>query len=63
MFLDNIIINIKAGDGGAGIVSFKRNAKNSLGGPDGGDGGHGGSIVLVVEQDLNTLLRYQRVRQ
>ena len=39
MFLDNIIINIKAGDGGDGIVSFIRNAKNSLGGPDGGSGG------------------------
>ena len=49
MFIDNIIINIKAGDGGNGIVSFKRNAKTSLGGPDGGSGGPGGNVWVQAD--------------
>ena len=61
-FVDEARIRLRAGDGGNGIIHFRREKHVPLGGPDGGDGGHGGSIVLVVEQDLNTLLRYQRVR-
>ena len=59
MFLDNIIINIKAGDGGNGIVSFKRNAKTSLGGPDGGSGGPGGNIWVQADSTLNDLSIYR----
>ena len=59
MFLDNIIINIKAGDGGDGIVSFIRNAKNSLGGPDGGSGGTGGSVWIQADSTLNDLSIYR----
>ena len=61
-FVDEARIRLRAGDGGNGIIHFRREKHVPLGGPDGGDGGHGGSIVLVVDQDLNTLLRYQRMR-
>ena len=59
MFIDNIIINIKAGDGGNGIVSFKRNAKTSLGGPDGGSGGTGGNVWVQADTTLNDLSIYR----
>ena len=59
MFIDNIIINIKAGDGGNGIVSFKRNAKTSLGGPDGGSGGNGGNLWVQADSTLNDLSIYR----
>ena len=59
MFIDNIIINIKAGDGGNGIVSFKRNAKTSLGGPDGGSGGTGGNVWVQADTTLNDLSTYR----
>ena len=59
MFIDNIIINIKAGDGGNGIVSFKRNAKTSLGGPDGGSGGTGGNLWVQADSTLNALSIYR----
>tara|TARA_B100001179_G_scaffold157508_1_gene115084 strand:- start:289 stop:1557 length:1269 start_codon:yes stop_codon:yes gene_type:complete len=59
MFIDNIIINIKAGDGGNGIVSFKRNAKTSLGGPDGGSGGTGGNLWVQADSTLNDLSIYR----
>ena len=61
-FVDEAQIRLRAGDGGNGMIHFRREKHVPLGGPDGGDGGHGGSIVLAVDQDLNTLLRYQRVR-
>jgi GTP-binding protein len=61
-FVDEARIRVIAGDGGNGIIHFRREKHVPLGGPDGGDGGHGGSIVLVVDQDLNSLLRYQRSR-
>ena len=61
-FVDEARIRVRAGDGGNGMIHFRREKHVPLGGPDGGDGGHGGSIVLVVDQDLNTLLRYQRAR-
>jgi GTP-binding protein len=58
MFVDEAIIHIKAGDGGNGCVSFRREKYIPKGGPDGGDGGHGGSIVLVADQNKNTLLDF-----
>ena len=62
MFIDNIEIYVKAGDGGNGAVSFHREKYVSAGGPDGGDGGRGGNIVLRVDTGANTLLafRYKR---
>ena len=62
MFIDHVKIQIKAGDGGNGAVSFRREKYVSHGGPDGGDGGHGGNIVFRVDEGINTLLafRYHR---
>ena len=62
MFVDQVKIYIKAGDGGNGAVSFHREKYVAEGGPDGGDGGRGGSIVFVIDEGTNTLLnfRYQR---
>ena len=58
-FLDQVKIYIKAGDGGDGSPSFRREKFIEFGGPDGGDGGRGGSIILKVEQNLNTLIDYR----
>ena len=62
MFIDQVKIYIKAGDGGNGAVAFHREKFVSEGGPDGGDGGRGGSIVFTVDEGTNTLLsfRYKR---
>ncbi len=62
MFIDNIKIYVKAGDGGNGAVSFHREKYVAAGGPDGGDGGRGGSIIFKVDEGSNTLLafRYKR---
>ncbi|MBQ7377908.1 MAG: GTPase ObgE [Clostridia bacterium] len=62
MFVDNIKIYVKAGDGGNGAVSFHREKYVAAGGPDGGDGGRGGNIVFRVDTGSNTLLafRYKR---
>ena len=62
MFIDNIKIYVKAGDGGNGAVSFHREKYVSAGGPDGGDGGRGGNIVFKIDEGANTLLafRYKR---
>ena len=59
MFVDNVKIYIKAGDGGNGAVSFRREKYVSAGGPDGGDGGHGGNIVFRVDEGTNTLLAFR----
>lgn len=58
MFLDKVIINIKSGDGGKGIISFNQDAKNSRGGPDGGNGGNGGSIWLKKDSNISDLKYY-----
>lgn len=62
MFVDKAIIQVKAGDGGNGAVSFHREKYVASGGPDGGDGGRGGNIVFTVDTGLNTLsdFRYKR---
>ena len=61
-FLDQAKICIKAGDGGAGSASFRREKYIEFGGPDGGDGGNGGSVILESEGNLNTLIDF-RYRQ
>jgi len=61
-FLDQAKIYVKAGDGGSGSASFRREKFVEFGGPDGGDGGSGGSIVFVADRNSNTLIdfRYQQ---
>ena len=59
MFVDNVRIYIKAGDGGRGAVSFRREKYVSHGGPDGGDGGNGGNVVFRVDKGTNTLLAFK----
>ena len=58
-FLDQVKIYIKAGNGGHGSPSFRREKFIEFGGPDGGDGGKGGSIILKSERNLNTLIDYR----
>jgi GTP-binding protein len=58
MFIDRVVVNVKAGDGGSGIVSFRREKFVPMGGPDGGDGGRGGDIIIVGDSNLATLLDY-----
>ena len=62
MFVDKATINVKAGDGGNGAVTFHREKYVAAGGPDGGDGGQGGNIVFIPSDGLNTLVdfRYHR---
>tara|TARA_B100000809_G_scaffold7225_1_gene7143 strand:- start:29 stop:1012 length:984 start_codon:yes stop_codon:yes gene_type:complete len=61
-FLDQAKIYLKAGNGGSGSASFRREKFIEFGGPDGGDGGHGGSIIFIADKNLNTLIdfRYQQ---
>jgi len=58
-FLDQVKIFVKAGDGGSGSPSFRREKFIEFGGPDGGDGGKGGSIIIKTERNLNTLIDYR----
>ena len=61
-FVDEARIDVKAGDGGDGCVSFRREKFIPLGGPDGGDGGDGGNVLMIADATLNTLadFRYER---
>lgn len=58
-FVDEAKIKVQAGDGGNGIVSFRREKYIPKGGPDGGDGGDGGDVYLVADENLNTLIDYR----
>ena len=58
-FVDEVEIRAEAGDGGSGVVSFRREKFVPDGGPDGGDGGDGGSVFLQADENLNTLIDYQ----
>ena len=58
-FLDQAKIYVKAGDGGSGSASFRREKFVEFGGPDGGDGGDGGSVVLIAAANLNTLIDFR----
>jgi GTP-binding protein len=58
MFIDRVVVKIQAGDGGSGVLSFRREKFVALGGPDGGDGGRGGSVIIRGDSNLSTLLDY-----
>jgi GTP-binding protein len=58
MFIDRVVVNVKAGDGGSGIISFRREKFVPMGGPDGGEGGRGGDVIVVGDANLATLLDY-----
>lgn len=60
MFYDRAKIYVKSGDGGDGMISFRREKFVPLGGPDGGDGGKGGDIVFTVNPNLNSLVTFHR---
>ena len=62
-FVDEVSITVKAGDGGNGCMSFRREKFIPKGGPDGGDGGDGGSIWLEADANLNTLVDYRYTRR
>src|SRR5215831_9098324 len=59
MFVDQAVIAVKAGSGGAGAVSFRREKYVPKGGPDGGNGGDGGSVILQGDENINTLFDFQ----
>jgi GTP-binding protein len=61
-FIDEATIHVKAGDGGRGIASFRREKFIPEGGPDGGDGGRGGSVIAVADRNMNTLIDFRFAR-
>ena len=58
-FLDQAKIYVKAGDGGAGSASFRREKFVEFGGPDGGDGGNGGDVIIIGSRNDNTLMSFR----
>src|SRR2546422_5841410 len=63
MFLDRARVKVRGGDGGRGVISFRREAHVPRGGPDGGDGGKGGDVVLRVDPQLGTLADFRFTRE
>ncbi|MBQ9954868.1 MAG: GTPase ObgE [Eggerthellaceae bacterium] len=59
MFIDKVRINVKGGNGGAGCMSFRREAHVPKGGPDGGDGGRGGNVILKADAGVSSLIEYR----
>ncbi len=62
-FVDEATIRVQAGNGGHGTLSFRREKFIEKGGPDGGDGGHGGSVYLVADDSINTLVDFRVARK
>lgn len=63
IFVDEVKIYVKSGNGGNGCISFRREKYLPNGGPDGGDGGKGGDVIFVVDKDINTLYDFRNRRQ
>jgi GTP-binding protein len=61
-FVDEANIKVLAGDGGSGCISFRREKFIPFGGPDGGDGGNGGSVWLIADEGINTLIDFRHMR-
>ena len=59
MFTDKVRIFVQGGAGGAGCMSFRREAHVPKGGPDGGDGGHGGNVIIQADASLSSLIEYR----
>src|SRR5690348_10290732 len=59
MFVDKVIVQVKAGRGGDGAVSFRHEKFVEKGGPDGGNGGRGGNVVFTADSNLNTLIHFR----
>ena len=59
-FVDEAQVNVRGGDGGAGSMSFRREAHVPRGGPDGGDGGKGGDVILRADRNVASLLAFPR---
>ena len=59
MFIDEVIITVKAGNGGDGSAAFRREKFIQFGGPDGGDGGKGGDVIFVADSNINTLIDFK----
>jgi GTP-binding protein len=59
LFIDEVVVSVKAGDGGNGCLAFRREKFVPRGGPSGGDGGHGGDVVLAASEHHNTLLHFR----
>lgn len=59
MFIDKVRIHVQGGNGGAGCMSFRREAHVPKGGPDGGDGGHGGDVIVEADASLSSLIDYR----
>ena len=58
-FVDEVQVNLRGGDGGAGVVSFRREAHVPKGGPDGGDGGSGGDVIVEADRNVASLLGFR----
>ena len=58
MFIDRVVVKVAAGTGGSGCMSFRREYRVPMGGPDGGDGGRGGDVIVLGDDNLATLLDY-----
>ena len=58
-FVDEVQVNLRGGDGGAGVVSFRREAHVPKGGPDGGDGGSGGDVIVQADRNVASLLAFR----
>ena len=57
---DRVEIGVRAGDGGAGVISFRREKFVPFGGPDGGDGGDGGSVVIRADESVDSLRKFKQ---
>lgn len=63
MFIDESVITVKSGDGGDGAATFRREKFVQFGGPDGGDGGKGGSIIILADPNMNTLVNFKTIKR